>query len=82
MTTTLSRSGSSSPLGKLSFETTVRVAEPVGEELERQARVLGMTLTEYVRDILTIKAVGYDHVRKLYQDRLEMVAGTGAETPR
>lgn len=79
MTTVLSRSGSTSPLGKLSYETKVRVAEVVGEELERQARDLGLGTGEYIREVLTIKALGYDYVRKLYQDRLEMVAGTGAE---
>lgn len=75
--TAFSRSGATSPLGKLSYETKVRVAEPVGEELERQARSLGRGVTEYIREILTIKALGYDHVRRLYQDRLEMVAGNG-----
>jgi len=80
MTTTLSRSGSTSPLGKLSYETKVRVAEAVGEELERQARDLGLGTGEYIREVLTIKALGYDHVRKLYQDRLEMVAGNGTES--
>jgi hypothetical protein len=63
MVTSLSRSGSTSPLGKLSYETKVRVAELVGEELERQARSLGMGIGEYIREILTIKALGYDHVR-------------------
>lgn len=80
MATALSRSGSTSPLGKLSYETKVRVAERVGEELERQARELGLGTTEYIREILTIKALGYDHVRNLYQARLEMVAGTGTES--
>lgn len=78
--TSLSRSGSTSPLGKLTYETKVRVAEPVGDELERQARALGLGVGEYIREILTIKALGYDHVRKLYQDRLEMVAGNGTES--
>lgn len=80
MTTSLSRSGSTIPLGKLSYETKVRVAEPVGEELERQARDLGLGVAEYIREVLTIKALGYEHVRRLYQDRLEMVAGTGTES--
>ncbi len=79
MTTSLSRSGSTSPLGKLSYEKTVRLAEPVGEELERQARDLGLGVGEYIREVLTIKALGYDHVRRLYEARLEMVSGTGSE---
>lgn len=82
MSTSLSRSGSTSPLGKLSYETKVRVAEQVGEELERQARALGLGVGEYIREVLTIKALGYDHVRKLYEDRLEMVAGNGTEPGR
>lgn len=82
MTTSLSRSGTTSPLGKLSYEIKVRVAESVGEELEQQARALGLGVGELVREVLTIKALGYDHVRKLYQDRLEMVAGNGTERGR
>lgn len=77
MATNLSRSGATSPLGKLSYETKVRVAEPVGEALEFQARQLGLNVTEYIREILTIKALGYDHMRKLYENRLEAVAGMG-----
>jgi len=79
MSPALSRSGATSPLGKLSFETKVRVAEQVGEELERQARDLGLSLAEYIRDILTVKALGVDTVRKLYESRLNMVAGIGPQ---
>ena len=80
MTTSISRSGSTSPLGKLSYEVKTGVAEVVGEELERMARAAGMGEREYIREVLTIHALGYDHVRKLYQDRLEMLARIGPES--
>ena len=79
MTTTLSRSGSSSPLGKLSYEVKTGVAECVGEALERLAREAGMGERECIREVLTIHALGYDHVRRLYQDRLEMLSRIGPE---
>lgn len=79
MSTSLSRSSSTSPLGKLSYEVKTGVPEVVGEELERMARAAGMTVREYARDVLTIHAVGYDHVRRLYQDRLEILSKIGAE---
>ena len=82
MATNLSRSGTTSPLGKLSYEAKVRLAEPVGEALEYQARQLGLSVGEYIREILTIKALGYDHMRKLYENRLEAVAGLGNEPGR
>ena len=44
------------------------------------ARAAGMGELEYIREVPTIHALGYDHVRKLYQDRLEMLARIGPES--
>jgi len=73
------RSGESSPLGKLSTEVKVRLSEETGELLKKQAQALGMGMSEYLREVLIIKAHGYDYMRKVYQARLDQVAGTGTE---
>lgn len=72
----LSRSGSTHPLGKLSAQIgAVRISEETHEELERQARDAGLGLSEYVREVLMIRAHGIDMVRSLYERRLRLVAG-------
>lgn len=77
MTPRLSRNGSTHPLGKLSAKISeFRVSEVTHEELERQARAAGLNLTEYVREVLMIRAHGVDMVRKLYEHRLCLVSGT------
>jgi hypothetical protein len=80
--TSLSRSGVTSPLGKLSAEIKVRVSESTRDELEQQARTAGMGLSEFLREILLIRAHGIDMVRSLYETRLALVAGTGPECTR
>lgn len=80
--TNLSRSGQTNPLGKLSAEFTVRVSEDTRDELEQQARACGMGLSEFIREVLMIRAHGLDMVRRLYERRLAMVSGKGAKTVR
>lgn len=80
MPTLLSRSGSTNPLGKLSAQIgAIRVSEETHEELERQARDAGLGLSEYVREVLMIRAHGIDMVRSLYERRLRLVAGMSDE---
>lgn len=80
--TNLSRNGTTSPLGKLSAEIKVRVPEDTREALEQQARSAGMGLSEFIREMLLIRAHGMDMVRRLYEDRLAMVAGTVPDCSR
>jgi hypothetical protein len=80
--TSLSRSGATNPLGKLSAEIKVRVPEATHDALEQQARTAGMGLSEFLREILLIRAHGIDMVRSLYEARLALVAGTGPECSR
>lgn len=76
MTTSLSRTGSTHPLGKLTAKISeFRIAEETHDALERQARDAGLGLTEYVREVLMIRAHGVDMVRKLYERRLSLVSG-------
>lgn len=78
----LARTGSTSPLGKLSAEIKVRVPEDTRDVLERQAREAGLGLSEFLRELLLIRAHGIDMVRSLYDTRLAMVAGTGPDCSR
>lgn len=75
-----SRSGSTSPLGKLTEQIpAIRVSGETKEALEVEARRAGLTLQEFVRDLLVIRAHGLDTVRKLYADRLAVVSGSEKE---
>ncbi len=58
----------------------MRLPEETREELERQARAAGLGLSEFLREILLIRAHGIDMVRRIYEERLAMVAGIGPET--
>lgn len=74
------RSGSSSVLGKLTAEVPkIRIPELTHELLEAEARKAGLTLSEFVRDLLLVRAHGLSHVTSLYEDRLKVVAGNGSE---
>ena len=83
MPSSLSRTGSTSPFGKLSAKISeFRVAEETHDVLERQARDAGLGLSEYIREVLMIRAHGVDMVRSLYEQRLRLVAGMSDECPR
>lgn len=76
----LSRSGRSNPLGKMTAEIPkFRVPEETHEALEREARLAGLSLTEFIRELLMIRAHGEEEVASLYARRLAVVAGKGRE---
>lgn len=76
MSSSLSRTGSTNPFGKLSAKISeFRVSEETHDVLERQARDAGLGLSEYIREVLMIRAHGVDMVRSLYEQRLRLVAG-------
>ena len=76
-----SRSGTSSPLGKLTEQIpAVKIDGETKELLERQARLAGLPLQEFVRELLTIRAHGLDTVQKLYAARLSVVSGKVEES--
>jgi hypothetical protein len=78
----LSRSGTTSPLGKFTAKIPeIRLPDDTKDELERQARCAGLGLNEYVRELLMIRAHGIDMVRSLYDRRLKLVAGMSDECP-
>lgn len=76
----LSRSGESSPLGKLTFEVPkTKLDEQTGEVVTKRRQALGLSLSEYVRLVLQVHAHGVDHLNSLQRARLEVVARMGKE---
>ncbi len=72
-----SRSGVTSPLGKLTEQIpAVRIAGETKEVLEVEARKAGLTLQEFVREVLVIRAHGINAVRRMYEERCRVVSGS------
>lgn len=77
---TFSRTGFSSPLGKLTGEVPkVKVPEETLDILQTEARKAGLSLSEFVRDVLMVRAHGKEVVLSLYKRRLDVVASSGKE---
>lgn len=75
-----SRTGSTSPLGKFTAEIPkLKVPEETREILDTEARRAGLSLSEFIRDLLIIRAHGKEMVRSLYAQRVDVVAGKGEE---
>lgn len=75
----LSRASHSSPLGKSTEEVKARVPYEVKEGFARIAHELGMTESELLREMVTIKVLGLDTVRRLNEERLARVAANSHE---
>ena len=74
----LSRSGSTSPLGKLDDELPKqRISSLTKSELQRQANECDMPLAEYIRVKLDVIAFGPDMVRRMHRERADLVVGMG-----
>ena len=71
-----SRSGTTSPLGKLDSELPKqRISGLTLAALIRQAAENDMTLAEYVRMVLDIRAHGVDALSRMHGERIKRVAG-------
>lgn len=71
----LSRSGSTSPLGKLNCELPkIRISEATDMVLRHKAAEEGLSLSEFVRIHLDAIAFGPDHVAMMAADRVRRVA--------
>lgn len=75
----LARSGSTSPLWKLPFPCKVNLPEETGDLLTREARRVGMTQSEFLRELIMLRLHVLDYVRRLYEERLNVVAGNVPE---
>lgn len=76
------RSGTSHPLGKLTYLAKTVVPESVGDALAERARAAGMGVTELHREILCRWAYG-DEIDRLLNERRRVASlnwtGTGPE---
>ena len=73
----MSRSGSSSPFGKLTEELKLRISFPTAEGLKERAALFGMGVGEYVRTLVDCDVHGIEKVASIAADRVRQVAGKG-----
>jgi len=75
------RSGFTHPLGKIAPAPlrNIRLPMVVKEELERQAAEIRIPLHEYVRDLLTVRAMGADRVKDAFVRRIAAIDGNVPE---
>lgn len=77
-----SRSGISSPFGKLTAEAKTRISEDEKDDLIAEARRCGMSESEWVRAVIRVRLYGVDHVSRMHAAQIEMAAGIGPERGR
>lgn len=71
----LSRSGNSPLFGKRTVPLHTKVSEETADTIRKQARDLGMTDSEFIADVLTVRAHGEGAVKSLMLRRLAVVSG-------
>lgn len=76
-----SRSGTSH-FGKLPAEVKTRLSEDEKADLMRASHLVGMSESEFVREIIRIRLYGLEHVQRIAAELLEAVAGKGARQGR
>lgn len=80
MSSDFSRFGLTSVFGKLTAELPkVKVSEETHEAATIEARKSGLTLSEWVRDLVMIRVHGIDMVLKMHQARLNVVSGNAPD---
>ena len=75
----LSRSGITSSFGKSTEEVKARIPFEIKEGFTRIAHENNMTESELLRELVMIRVLGFDMVRRLNEERLQRVAGIGNE---
>lgn len=65
--------------GKLTAEMRTAVDEETKDEFLRLASSEGMTVSEYLRDMVMIHVHGRNHLLRLHKARLDRMAGVGAD---
>lgn len=74
-----SRSGRSSLLGKRTVAKHTKVDEETSDILQRLAQEARMSESEFIAELLTIRAHGEDFMQKIALQRLAVVSGKGRE---
>ncbi|EYS89535.1 hypothetical protein CF68_33155 [Cupriavidus sp. SK-4] len=74
----MARSGRSNLFGKMTAEIPkVKVSWETREALEARATEVGMSLSEFVRELLMVSAHGEDFMKSIYAERISVVARKG-----
>jgi len=74
----MARSGRSNLFGKMAAEIPkVKVPWETRETLEARATEVGMSLSEFVRELLMVSAHGEDFMKSIYAKRIGVVARKG-----
>lgn len=70
------RAGFTNPFGKIAEHPlrNIRLPMVVKEALERQAAEIRVPLHEFVREVLTVKAMGAEVVKRTYEKRIDAIA--------
>lgn len=71
----LSRSGTSSPLGKLTAVQKLRLAEPTDAKLREIAAGEGVPVSEFLRVLVEVRVHGVKHAEKIAAAQIRRVAG-------
>ena len=80
MTTKFSRTGFTSPLGKLDSELPkIKVPEALQLSVMQSAHESGLSVSEYIREVMMIQEFGADVVASMYQRRTQRIARKGVE---
>jgi len=70
------RTGTSNPIGKLTEPVgPVKIPVETKELLEQESRKAGLTLNEFIRDLLMLRAHGEEVITSLHHQRMAVVLG-------
>lgn len=73
-----SRSGSSHPLGKLDSDLPkIKVPERLAHAIASSACESGMSISEYIREVLMIHCFGAQCVQSMYEERIKRITQKG-----
>mgnify|MGYP001581131590 CR=1 FL=1 len=70
-----SRTGRSSVFGKRTVSLSTKVTEDTAAEIRKIAREAGMTDSEFIAEVLDVRAFGQEELRRLLLERLSVVSG-------
>ncbi|HEY9028796.1 MAG TPA: hypothetical protein VIP05_31190 [Burkholderiaceae bacterium] len=69
-------------MGKATCAVKTLVPDEVNDDLVRVAREHGMTVSDFLRNLILVRLYGFDMVASMQRRSLEMVAGIGTESVR
>ncbi len=79
--TAFMRTGNTSTIGKLTDPVgPFKVSADTKALLQQAAAKAGLTENEWVRDLVTVRLHGREHMINLYADRIDVVVGKGEES--